>query len=368
MSNKISRTAGKKLLDRTYFKRGKTEVKVDHDEVATLHLHGNPIARYHPLDEKGLRITDAKYPTSTTQARLNGVLELMENPYHVISRGSSFFVEKHDREQGIKPMAMPFGNWISLSEVDDYYDVAKPEPKPEKPKPLPPKVRNPYRDKDPYAGIGRKDAARQAIQDAIGLDEEPARQLLNAFNFDLKELMAATPETIARQGIKGIGYKTAQRISGAMRLAKEVTIQSVDRVMVTSPTDVAEIMMPILRHETQEQVYVLALDTKSHVKRKGVLTNDYDAKLVAEATPIYTGTLNACPFHPREILRFAIDAMANSIIMCHNHPSGCPKPSQQDINATKQLRDAGETIGIKLLDHIIIGDGDFISLKDEGFF
>ena len=367
MSNKISRRAGEKLLSRTYFKRGKTEVKVDHDEVATLHLHGSPIARYHPLDEKGLRITDAKYPTTTTQRRLNGVLELMPNDYRVVSSGGSFFVDKHDRGKGVKMMPMPFGDWVSLAEVDDYYDVAKPEPKPEKPK-APPKVRNPYRDKDPYAGMHRKDAARQALQDAIGLSEETATDLLKAFNFDLKEMMAATPETIARQGIKGIGYKTAQRISGAMRLAKEVTIQAVDRVQVTSPADIAEIMMPILRYETTEQVYCLALDAKGNVKRKGMLTNEYDAKLVAEATPIYTGTLNASVFHPREIFRFAIDVMANSIVVCHNHPSGCPEPSQKDIHATKQLAEAGDTIGIKVLDHIIIGDGDFISLKDEGYF
>ena len=366
MSNKISRLAGEKLLSRTYFKRGATEVKVNHDGIATLHLHRNAIARYYPLKPNGLEFTDAKYPTSTTQRRLNGVLELMPNDYRVVSSGGSFFVEKDDRQKGVAPMQMPFGDWVSLDKVDDYYDVAKPEPKPE-PTPKPPKLPNPYRAKDAYAGMARKDAARQAIQDAIGLSEETATQLLKAFNFDLKELMETTPETIARQGIKGIGWKTAQRIIGAMRLAKEVTIQSVDRVHITSPADVAEVMMPLLQHETQEQVYCLALDTKSQLKRKGILTDEIDAKLVAEATPIYTGTLNKSVFHPREIFRFAIDVMANSVIICHNHPSGDPQPSQQDIFSTRELIEAGKQIGIKVLDHIIIGDGVFCSLKEEQF-
>ena len=366
MPNKISLLAGKKLLERTYFKRGKTEVKVDHDGIATLHLHGNAIARQYPLKPCGLDITDAGYPTTTTQRRLNGVLELLPRPYRVISRGSDFFVESTAETNGIKPYPMPFNNWVCIYDVDVHYGQDPPKPK-EKPKPQPPKVRNPYRDKDPYAGMSRKDAARQALQDAIGLSEESARELLKAFNFDLKEMMAATPETIARQGVKGIGYKTAQRISGAMQLAKEVTIQSVDRVKVTSPTDIAEIMMPILRYADQEHVYCLALDTKGQVKRKGVLTDEYNGNLVAEATPIFTGTLNASVFHPREIFRFAIDVMAASIVLVHNHPSGDPQPSQEDIRATKQLIEAGNTIGIKVLDHIVIGDGSFVSLKEEDF-
>ena len=90
-------------------------------------------------------------------------------------------------------------------------------------------------------------------------------------------------------------------------------------------------------------------------------------KVIAEAT-IFEGTLNASVFHPREIFRFAIEEAANSVVTrIHNHPSGDPQPSQEDIRATKQLIEAGNAIGIKVLDHIIIGDGIFVSLKEENF-
>ena len=82
---------------------------------------------------------------------------------------------------------------------------------------------------------------------------------------------------------------------------------------------------------------------------------------------IFTGTLNASVFHPREIFKYAIENDANSIVLAHNHPSGDPSPSQEDIRATKQLIEAGNQIGIKVLDHIIIGDGIFQSLKEENF-
>ena len=88
--------------------------------------------------------------------------------------------------------------------------------------------------------------------------------------------------------------------------------------------------------------------------------------MIAEST-IFEGTLNASVFHPREIFRFAIEQCANSIVLVHNHPSGDPQPSQEDIRATKQLIEAGNQIGIKVLDHIIIGDGIFVSLKEENF-
>ena len=115
---------------------------------------------------------------------------------------------------------------------------------------------------------------------------------------------------------------------------------------------------------------MLALDTKGGVTSRGKageLASDLTwGKLLNEST-IFEGTLNASVFHPREIFRFAIEESANSIVLVHNHPSGDPQPSQEDIRATKQLIEAGNQIGIKVLDHIIIGDGIFVSLKKESF-
>ena len=114
---------------------------------------------------------------------------------------------------------------------------------------------------------------------------------------------------------------------------------------------------------------MLCLDTKGNVTttgKTGDLASDLQwGKMVAEST-IFEGTLNASVFHPREIFRFAIEESANSVVLVHNHPSGDPQPSQEDIRATKQLIEAGNQIGIKVLDHVIIGDGTFVSLKEEG--
>ena len=128
--------------------------------------------------------------------------------------------------------------------------------------------------------------------------------------------------------------------------------------------------MSKMRYLTKEIVCVLCLDTKGNLTstgKAGDLGSDLQwGKFLAEST-IFEGTLNASVFHPREIFRFAIEECANSVVLLHNHPSGNPQPSQEDIRATKQLIEAGQAIGIKVLDHIIIGDGIFVSLKEEGF-
>ena len=129
-------------------------------------------------------------------------------------------------------------------------------------------------------------------------------------------------------------------------------------------------MMSKLRYLQKEVVVVLCLDTKGSVTTEGKAGEGADdvkwGKVLGESQ-IFEGTLNASVFHPREIFRFAIEQSANSIILCHNHPSGDPQPSQEDIRATKQLIEAGNAIGIKVLDHIVIGDGIFVSLKEENF-
>ncbi|MYI34842.1 MAG: hypothetical protein F4118_00195, partial [Acidimicrobiaceae bacterium] len=139
---------------------------------------------------------------------------------------------------------------------------------------------------------------------------------------------------------------------------------------ITSPSDVADLMMSKMRYLQKEIVVVLALDTKGGITstgKAGEIASDLKWGRMLNETTIFEGTLNASVFHPREIFRFAIEESANSIVLCHNHPSGDPQPSQEDIRATKQLIEAGNQIGIKVLDHIVIGDGIFVSLKEEGF-
>ena len=172
------------------------------------------------------------------------------------------------------------------------------------------------------------------------------------------------------QKVSGIGEVRSGKIVAAFELGKRLARFHAKKDKITKPADVADLMMSKMRYLTKEIVCVLCLDTKGAVTSKGTagdLASDLTwGKMIAEST-VFEGTLNASVFHPREIFRFAIEETANSVVLVHNHPSGDPQPSQEDIRATKQLIEAGNQIGIKVLDHIIIGDGIFVSLKEENF-
>ncbi len=193
-------------------------------------------------------------------------------------------------------------------------------------------------------------------------------QILITFEGDLKRIADNSPKQFEK--IKGIGEAKAAQIIAAFELGKRLARFHADRDKITSPSDVADLMMSKMRYLQKEIVCVLCLDTKGGVTTKGVAGDISDeltwGRKLSETT-IFEGTLNASVFHPREIFRFAVEESANSIVLVHNHPSGDPQPSQEDIRATKQLIEAGNHIGIKVLDHVIIGDGIFVSLKEEGF-
>ena len=119
----------------------------------------------------------------------------------------------------------------------------------------------------------------------------------------------------------------------------------------SSPSAIVKMIEPDMRGLKQEVLIGIALDVKNNVIAK---------------REIYRGTLDASVVHPREIYHFAIEHQAASVIICHNHPSGDPTPSIEDRQVTKQLAKAGELMQIKLLDHIIIGDGNYVSLRQDG--
>lgn len=152
--------------------------------------------------------------------------------------------------------------------------------------------------------------------------------------------------------IEGIGLSKACSIISALELSKRINIREcVDNFSVGSPKSVADIFMNILRDEMKEHFYVLLLDTKNKI-----ISWDEISK----------GDLNSSIVHPREVFKYALKYSANSIICLHNHPSGEPTPSMQDIEITKRLQEVGNLVGIKLLDHIIIGYNKYISLKEKG--
>ena len=121
---------------------------------------------------------------------------------------------------------------------------------------------------------------------------------------------------------------------------------------ISSPKDAYEMIKEQLEGLDREQFIIACLNTKNEPTNISVVS---------------VGTLNKAIVHPREVFKTAILSNAASIMAFHNHPSGETTPSQQDIQLTNRLYEAGELIGIKLLDHLIIGDGTFTSLKEKGY-
>lgn len=120
---------------------------------------------------------------------------------------------------------------------------------------------------------------------------------------------------------------------------------------VTSPEVVYEVLKNRVMHKEVEVFIAVLLDTKNQI---------------IDVVEISSGTLNCCVVHPRDVFKVAIRRNCNSIILSHNHPSGDPTPSAEDINITKRLIQAGEIIGIKVLDHIVVGNDTYVSLKEKG--
>lgn len=153
--------------------------------------------------------------------------------------------------------------------------------------------------------------------------------------------------------IKGIGDAKALQIMAGIELGRRIAKSTFsERITIRSPKDIANLMSEELRYLQKEHFVCLFLNTKNHVLAQETLS---------------MGSLNASIVHPREVFRAAIKRSSASIVCVHNHPSGDPTPSPEDIQLTHRLVEAGTIIGIEVLDHVIIGDQRFISLKEEGF-
>ena len=145
-------------------------------------------------------------------------------------------------------------------------------------------------------------------------------------------------------------------------VAKRINIVSIKMVKessflyqtrtISSPKDAYEMIKEQLEGLDREQFIIACLNTKNEPTNISVVS---------------VGSLNKAIVHPREVFKTAILSNAASIMAFHNHPSGETTPSQQDIQLTNRLYEAGELLGIKLLDHLIIGDGTFTSLKEKGY-
>lgn len=152
--------------------------------------------------------------------------------------------------------------------------------------------------------------------------------------------------------IRGIGRVKAIEIAACFELGKRLLAQT-DRVRteLSSPEAVANLVMPEMRDLSVEEFRALLLDTKNGLLR---------------VQTVSVGTLDASLVHPREVFKAAIAASAAGVVIVHNHPTGDPTPSREDIEVTRRLSDAAQVIGISLVDHVIIGDSRWVSLKREG--
>lgn len=149
--------------------------------------------------------------------------------------------------------------------------------------------------------------------------------------------------------VKQVPAKRVNIVS--LRMVKESSLLYKDRC-VRSPEDGYKLLKEFLGDVDREYFIVVCLDTKNQPTAINIC---------------HIGSLNASLVHPREVMKPAILSNAASILVGHNHPSGLPDPSQEDIQVTRRLKEAGNMIGIELLDHIVMGDDSFVSLKDKGY-
>ncbi|MCE1226333.1 MAG: DNA repair protein RadC [Geobacteraceae bacterium] len=176
------------------------------------------------------------------------------------------------------------------------------------------------------------------------------RELLERFDGNLRELAQA--ELNELQQIKGLGLAKAASIKAAFTLGSRFQTRRLETLeRFTSPAQVFEFFHHELRDNRKELFLILLLDGKNRITRK---------------VQVSEGSLNQSIVHPREVFAPAVRESAAAVIFIHNHPSGDPAPSREDREITRRLKEAGDILGTKVLDHIIIGDGSYYSFVESG--
>ncbi len=182
---------------------------------------------------------------------------------------------------------------------------------------------------------------------------ELARELLMHFS-SVKEIEDASVAEFSK--IKGIGSAKIAQLKAAFELGRRFLQGGVDNISQTpsfkNSKEVYNYYRPKFYGLKKERFLCAMLDTKNRVFKEAVVSD---------------GILTSSPVHPREVFRYAIKEAAASVLFVHNHPSGDPSPSKDDIDITERLVKTGRIVGINVLDHIIIGDGKYLSLMEKGY-
>jgi len=178
---------------------------------------------------------------------------------------------------------------------------------------------------------------------------ELANEILSSAG-GLTGLAHLSPNGLAR--LKGLKTARTTRLVAALELGRRMlTEPSEPRPIFRTPDDVGKYLLPRFGAKPVEEFGLLILDTRNRLKRLQVISR---------------GSLNGSLVHPREVFREAVALQAAGLVLFHNHPSGDPTPSREDLSLTRRLREAGNIMGIEVLDHVIVGRGRFVSLKEKG--
>jgi len=192
-----------------------------------------------------------------------------------------------------------------------------------------------------------------AIVLRIGSKEENvimlAQRILKEDGKGLRNIAEGTLDKF--KNFKGISDVKASQLLAVSELSKRISTLKIEKIKISSPNDAAVVMMEEMRYYKKEYFKIILLDTKNNILK---------------VSEISIGSLNSSIVHPREVFVEAIINSSSSIILVHNHPSGETEPSHEDIILTNRLVECGKILGIKVVDHIIIGDGIFFSFKEEG--
>ena len=177
---------------------------------------------------------------------------------------------------------------------------------------------------------------------------ETAEWLLSRFG-SIRKIAQAHVDEIAR--VPGIGNQTALRLKASLALGRKLLQPEDDRPVIHSPADAAQILMPILAHREQEFLLVMMLDTRNRI---------------LDISEVYHGCLNSSMIRVGEVFKPALQRNAASILISHNHPSGDPTPSPEDVAVTRSIVQAGKLLDVDVMDHIICGSSArWLSLREK---
>lgn len=173
-------------------------------------------------------------------------------------------------------------------------------------------------------------------------------RLLTRFG-DVRGLLELSTDELQLE--PGIGVAKACQLAAIAEFAVRIAESRLYEAVIRQPGDLAVLLLPYFQLLAHEEFVVVLLDTKN--------------KVISKRT-IFRGSLNASIVHPREVFKYGIRHSAAALLVAHNHPSGDPTPSREDVDVTRRLLEAGKIIGIEVLDHVVFGDGRTVSMKEKG--